>query len=378
MAVDLIMTNLFDPVHLGSVVLDNRIVMAPLTRNRASEGRIPNDMMRMYYCQRASAGLIISEATSISPQGVGYPHTPGIWCHAQVEGWKRITHAVHARGGKIFLQLWHVGRVSDPEYLNGEIPVAPSAIACGGHVSLIRPKRPYVVPRALHTEEIARIVADYADAARKAMEAGFDGVEVHAANGYLIDQFLHDGSNKRRDAYGGAIENRARLLLEVVDACIGIWGSGRVGVHLSPAGGAHDMYDSDKRALFSWVARALGERRIAFLFLREARGDTTLGPEIKRLFQGPVIVNESYDAHMGADALAAGHADAVAFGKAFISNPDLVQRLRDQAPLNDWDSATFYTGGAQGYIDYPALAAHGRQDAGCSGEKNSPRHAAAC
>ncbi len=352
--------------------------MAPLTRNRASEGRIPNDMMRNYYCQRASAGLIISEATSVSPQGVGYPHTPGIWCRAQVDGWKRITQSVHARGGKIFLQLWHVGRVSDPEFLNGEIPVAPSAIACDGDVSLLRPKRPYVVPRALHAEEIARIVVDFAEAARKAKDAGFDGVEVHGANGYLIDQFLHDGSNRRQDNYGGPIENRARLLLEIVDACVGVWGAGRVGVHLSPGGGAHAMHDSNPQALFSYVATALGQRRLAFLFLREAPGAHALGPQIKQLFHGPVIVNENYDADQGAQALAEGRADAVAFGKAFIANPDLVLRLRTQAPLNDWDSSTFYADGPKGYTDYPALPAANTETRDCADEKISPRHAAAC
>lgn len=349
------MVSLFDSVQLGTVALANRIVMAPLTRNRASEGRVPNDLMRTYYCQRASAGLILSEATSVSPQGVGYPSTPGIWSSAQVEGWKKITQAVHNKGGKIFMQLWHVGRVSDPEFLNGEIPVAPSAIACEGNVSLLRPKRPYVVPRALHIEEIPRIVADFAEGARNAKEAGFDGVEVHAANGYLIDQFLQDGTNKRTDEYGGPVENRARLLLEVVDACMGIWGAGRVGVHLSPGGGSHAISDSNPGELFGYVARALGERRIAFLFTREAQGPDSLTADIKRLFGGPVIVNEQYDAASGQRALDAGQADAVAFGKAYIANPDLVARLQAGAPLNAWDAPTFYTEGPRGYIDYPCL-----------------------
>jgi len=374
-AADLIMTNLFDPIQLGSLALENRIVMAPMTRNRASEGRIPNDIMRQYYCQRASAGLIVSEATSISPQGVGYPHTPGIWCSAQVEGWKRVTQAVHAKGGKIMLQLWHVGRVSDPEYLNGEIPVAPSAIACEGNVSLLRPQRPYVVPRALHAWEIARVVADFAEAARKAKEAGFDGVEIHGANGYLIDQFLHDGSNTRADEYGGSIGNRARLLLEVVDACVGIWGAGRVGVHLSPRGTVHGMHDSNPQALFAYVAQALGERRLAFLFLREPRHAESLSPEIKRLFRGPVIVNEAYDSKLAARSLIEGHADAVAFGKPFISNPDLVQRLRRGAPLAPWDTSTFYSSGVKGYTDYPVLAA---DDTLFAEEKTSPQSAMTC
>lgn len=349
------MTNLFEPLQLGAITLENRIVMAPLTRNRASEGRVPNELMRSYYCQRASAGLIISEATSVSPQAVGYPHTPGIWSQAQVDGWKKVTQAVHARGGKIILQLWHVGRVSDPEFLNGEIPVAPSAIALDGHVSLLRPKRAYVTPRALRTEEVTGIVADFASAARHAREAGFDGVEVHAANGYLIDQFLHNGSNKRSDQYGGSIENRARLLLDIVDVCCSVWGAGRVGVHLSPRGDAHSMVDSDPRALFSYVAQSLGERRIAFIFTRERVGPDSLTGMIRRTFGGPVIVNEGYTADTAARAVAQGEADAVAFGKAFIANPDLVTRIRSGGALNDWDSQTFYSEGAVGYTDYPFL-----------------------
>lgn len=350
------MVNLFEPVRLGAVQLKNRIVMAPLTRTRAYPGRIPNELMRQYYCQRSQAGLIISEATSITPQGVGYPNTPGIWCKAQIEGWKKITDTVHAKGGKMFLQLWHVGRVSDPEYLNGGMPVAPSAIACGGHVSLLRPKRSYVTPRALHTEEIPGIVADYAQAARNAKEAGFDGVEVHAANGYLIDQFLHDGSNKRCDRYGGSVENRARLLLEVVDACIGIWCADRVGVHLSPRGDSHSMSDSNPAQLFNYVASQLGQRKIAFLFTRESPKDDSLMSQIRESFGGPVIANEGYDLAGAERILSLGHADAVAFGKAFIANPDLVTRLRTGAALNECDSSTFYGDGAKGYTDYPTLA----------------------
>jgi len=351
------MVNLFEPVKLGAVQLKNRIVMAPLTRTRAYPGRIPNELMRKYYCQRADAGLIISEATSISPQGVGYPNTPGIWCKAQIEGWKKITDTVHAKGGKIFLQLWHVGRVSDPEYLNGGIPVAPSAIPCGGHVSLIRPVRNFVTPRALHTEEIPGIVADYAQAARNAQEAGFDGVEVHGANGYLLDQFLHDGSNKRTDKYGGSVENRARLLLEVVDACIGIWCAHRVGVHLSPRGGTHSMSDSNPSLVFNYVAEQLGQRKIAFIFTRESLGEDSQMAELKKRFGGPLIANEGYDLAGAERILSQGHADAVAFGRAFIANPDLVTRLRTGATLNEPDSSTFYGDGAKGYTDYPTLAA---------------------
>lgn len=347
------MVSLFDPLKVGAVQLSNRIIMAPLTRNRACEGRVPNDLMRSYYCQRASAGLILSEATSVSPQGVGYPNTPGIWTAAQVAGWRKVTDSVHAKGGKIFLQLWHVGRVSDPEYLNGEIPVAPSAIPCTGHVSLLRPVRDYVVPRALHSEEIPGIVADFAEAARNAREAGFDGVEVHAGNGYLIDQFLQDGSNNRRDEYGGSIQNRARLLLEIVDECIGICGPGRVGVHLSPYGTAHAMADSDPAALFGYVAQALGQRRIAFIFIREAPQAASLTGHMRQLFGGPVVVNERYDGERAQHALDSNHADAVAFGKPFIANPDLVARLKAGVPLNEWDSGTFYSAGPQGYTDYP-------------------------
>lgn len=351
------MTSLFEPIQLGAVSLSNRIVMAPLTRTRAAPGRIPNELMRQYYCQRAGAGLILSEATSISPQGVGYPNTPGIWCHAHVEGWKKITQAVHDRGGKIFLQLWHVGRVSDPEHLNGEIPVAPSAIACQGHVSLLRPKREYVVPRALQTDEISGVVADFAQAARNAKEAGFDGVEVHAANGYLIDQFLHDGSNQRSDEYGGSVQNRARLLMEVVDACVGIWCGDRVGVHLSPRGSAHSMSDSDPQALFSHVAQELSKRKLAFLFVREVAGPDSLLATIKQLFGGPVIANDGHDQQSAQKLLDDGTADAVAFGRAFIANPDLARRLYQQEPLNACDPSTFYGDGPKGYTDYPSLSA---------------------
>ncbi len=349
------MVTLFDPVQLGAIELQNRIVMAPLTRTRAAPGRVPNQLMRQYYSQRASAGLILTEATSITPQGVGYYNTPGIWCHNQVLGWRQITDAVHERGGKIFLQLWHVGRVSDPEHLNGEIPVAPSAIACEGHVSQMRPMRNYVVPRALRTEELPGIVNDYVQAARNAREAGFDGVEIHAANGYLIDQFLHDGSNQRTDAYGGSVANRARLLMEVVDGCVAVWGADRVAVHLSPRGTVHSMSDSNPAELFSYVASELGRRQLAFLFVREAFGPESLLPEIKRLFGGPVIANQDIDAGTGVQLLQQGVADAISFGRAFISNPDLVERLRRGAELNKGDPSTFYGDGPQGYTDYPAL-----------------------
>ncbi len=346
------MPTLFDPIQLGAVALRNRIVMAPMTRTRASDGRIPNDLMRLYYSQRAGAGLILSEATSVSPQGVGYPNTPGIWSSAQVDGWRKVTSAVHDKGGKIFVQLWHVGRVSDPEHLNGEIPVAPSAIACAGEVSLLRPKRSYVVPRALHTEEIPRIVQDFADAAGHARDAGFDGIEIHAANGYLIDQFLQDGTNKRQDSYGGSVENRSRFLLEIVDACSGVWGAGRIGVHLSPCGTAHDISDSDPEALFGHVARELGKKGVGFLFVREAPGHEVLTAYLHRQFGGNLIVNQDYTLERAEQALDEGRADAVAFGRAFISNPDLVQRFKTSTELRKWNSSTFYSDGPAGYVDY--------------------------
>lgn len=351
------MANLFEPLKIGDLTLDNRVIMAPLTRSRAVGGdRVPNALMAEYYVQRASAGLILSEATAVTPQGVGYADTPGIWSDEQVAGWKVVTDAVHAAGGKIFLQLWHVGRISDPSFLNGEAPVAPSAIAAAGHVSLLRPQRPYPVPRALDLEEIPGIVAAYRKGAENAKLAGFDGVEIHGANGYLLDQFLQDGTNKRTDAYGGPIENRARLLLEVTDAAIDVWGAGRVGVHLAPRRDSHDMSDSNPAETFGYVARELGKRGIAFICAREAVGDDSLGPLIKKEFGGIYIANEKMDKESAERIIAAGEADAVAWGKAFIANPDLPRRLREDAPLNAPKPETFYAGTAEGYTDYPALA----------------------
>jgi len=351
------MPTLFDPIRIGDLDLPNRVIMAPLTRSRAvGGGRVPNALMAEYYVQRASAGLILSEATSVTPQGVGYADTPGIWSDEQVAGWKVVTDAVHAAGGRIFLQLWHVGRISDPVFLDGELPVAPSAIAAAGNVSLVRPKRPYVTPRALETDEIPGIVAAYRHGAQNAKAAGFDGVEVHGANGYLLDQFLQDSTNKRTDAYGGPIENRARLLLEVTDACIDVWGASRVGVHLAPRADAHDMGDSDLSATFGYVARELGKRGIAFICSREALGDNRLGPALKKAFGGVYIANEQMTKETAEHVLQAGEADAVAFGQLFIANPDLPRRLQIDAPLNAPQPATYYHPGAEGYIDYPALA----------------------
>ncbi len=351
------MTTLFDPIQIGELKLTNRIIMAPLTRSRATgPGRVPNALMAQYYVQRASAGLIISEATAVTPQGVGYADTPGIWSEEQVAGWKQITDAVHAAGGRIVLQLWHVGRVSDPIFLNGDLPVAPSAIAPQGHVSLVRPQRAYVTPRALDTDEIPGIVAAYRKGAENAKAANFDGVEVHAANGYLIDQFLQDSTNHRTDQYGGPIENRARLLFEITDACIDVWGAGRVGVHLAPACDSHTMGDSDPLATFSYVARQLGARGIAFICAREKQSDQWLGPRLKQAFGGVYIANQQLTKSVAENLLSQGSADAVAFGQWFIANPDLPRRLQLDAPLNPANSDTFYAPTPEGYIDYPALA----------------------
>lgn len=349
------MASLFDPLQAGAFSLKNRVVLAPLTRCRASAGRVPNDLMREYYVQRASAGLLVTEATSVTPMGVGYPDTPGIWSDEQVAGWKRITDAVHAAGGTILLQLWHVGRISDPVYLDGELPVAPSAIAAKGHVSLVRPMRDYVVPRALDISEIPGVVAAYRRGAENAKRAGFDGVEVHGANGYLLDQFLQDSTNHRTDAYGGPIENRARLMLEVVDACIDVWGADRVGLHLAPRADSHSMGDSDRLATFSYVAREVGKRKIAFIFTREHEAPDWISPELKKAFGGVLIANEKFTKESAEAVIKSGTADAVSFGKQFIANPDLPKRLELNAPLNPPDPSSFYGGTAKGYTDYSAL-----------------------
>ena len=351
------MSLLHEPLRLGALTLPNRIIMAPLTRCRAGAGRVPTDLMREYYVQRASAGLILTEATAVDPMGVGYPDTPGIWSDEQVTGWKKITDAVHAAGGRIVLQLWHVGRISDPFYLNGAQPVAPSAIAPAGHVSLIRPLKPYVTPRALELNELPRIVSAYRLGAVNALRAGFDGVELHGANGYLLDQFLQDRSNHRTDNYGGPVENRARLALEATDAVVSVWGADRVGYHLAPRGDSHDMGDSNPAATFGYLATELGKRKLAFLCARESLDAPRLGPDLKRAFGGAYIVNQGYTAQIAEAALAAGEADAVAWGKLFIANPDLPRRLQLGAPLNPPNQATFYGGDARGYTDYPVLAA---------------------
>jgi len=346
---------LFDPLTLGDLELPNRIFMAPLTRCRADAGRIPNALMAKYYSQRASAGLILSEATSVSAQGVGYPNTPGIWSREQVAGWKLVTESVHKAGGRMFLQLWHVGRISDPVYLEGQLPVAPSAIAATGHVSLLRPQKPYVTPRPLDLFEMPGIVESYRVGAANAKEAGFDGVEIHAANGYLLDQFLQDGSNHRTDGYGGTLKNRARLLLEVADAVIGVWGAARVGVHLAPRGGSGGIADSNPRETFSHVARELGGRGIAFLCLRESAGPDSLAPDLKTIFGGVLVANEGFTKASAVEWLDSGKADAFAFGVPFLANPDLPARFRTDAPLNPPRRELFYGEGEEGYTDYPAL-----------------------
>ena len=349
------MPSLFDPLQIGDLSLKNRIVMAPLTRSRSGVARIPNALVAEYYAQRASAGLIISEATSVTPLGVGYADTPGIWSEDQVEGWKLTTRAVHDAGGLIFLQLWHVGRISDPVFLNGQSPVSASAIPAAGDVSLLRPKRPFPTPRPLSLDEIAGVVEAYRKGSENAKRAGFDGVELHGANGYLLDQFLQDKSNQRTDAYGGPIENRARLMLEAVDAAISVFGASRVGLHLAPRADAHDMGDSDLSATFTYVAKAMKDRGLAFLMARERLGDDSLGARLKAEFGGVYIANEGFNLESAQAILAAGHADAVGFGKDFISNPDLPARLKAGAPLNAWKMETFYSPGPEGYVDYPAL-----------------------
>lgn len=347
------MSSLFNPLKAGALSLKNRIVMAPLTRSRAGDARLPNDLMATYYGQRATAGLILTEATSVIPQGVGYAGTPGIWSQEQVEGWKKITRTVHEKGGLIVMQLWHVGRISDPMFLNGELPVAPSAIAAKGHVSLVRPEKPYVVPRALETHELKGIVEAYKKGAENAKLAGFDGVEIHGANGYLLDQFLQDGTNQRTDQYGGPIENRARLFLEVVDVVISVWGADRVGVHISPRGDAHDMKDSNPRATFTYLASELGKRKIAFIFAREYQSEDSIGPLLKKAFGGVYIANEKFNKQAAEKAIDSGVADAVSFGVPYISNPDLVRRFQENLPLNETNFNTLYAPGAEGYTDYP-------------------------
>lgn len=359
--------HLNSPTQLGALQLRNRVVMAPLTRSRADAGDVPGALMVEYYRQRAGAGMIITEGAQVSPQGKGYPGTPGIYNAEQVAGWRQVTDAVHAAGGTVVLQLWHVGRASHPSVqLNAALPVAPSAIQPSGQIFTETGLQPFVTPRALEESELAGVVDSYRTAARHARDAGFDGVEVHGANGYLLDQFLRDGSNQRTDGYGGPVQNRARLLLEVVDAVCGVWGADRVGVRLSPNNPFGDMRDSDPMATFGHVIRALDERGLAYLHMVEGEaGLAEVDPDVphadilslRQLWHGAYLANDRYTGELAEEALASGYAQAVSFGKAFIANPDLPARLVQGAPLNTPDTSTFYGGGAKGYTDYPALAA---------------------
>ena len=349
------MSKLFEPLRVGALELPNRVVMAPLTRLRGTVDHRPTPVMVEYYRQRASAGLIISEGTPVTPMGVGYAQVPGIWAKSQVELWKPVTQAVHEAGGRIFCQIWHVGRVSDPSFLDGRLPVSPSAIAPAGHVSLIRPPKPFVTPRALETAEIQNVIEEFRVGTQNALEAGFDGVEIHGANGYLLDQFLHAGSNERTDEYGGPIENCARLMLEVAAAAASVIGADRVGMHLAPRGDVLSMSDPDPKAIFTYVARELGKLGLAFLCAREYSGHDWLGPELKEAFGGVYIANEKFDQALAERVIQTGEVDAVAFGKLWIANPDLVRRFAEGRDLNLPDSTTFYTHDEVGYTDYPAL-----------------------
>ena len=354
--------DLFSPVSLGDISCPSRIMMAPLTRCRASAGNVPQPLNVAYYRQRASAGLIISEATQVVPEGQGYPTTPGIHSQAQVAGWKAVTDAVHAAGGRMVLQLWHVGRISHPEFQpGGKLPVAPSAIKPAGQ--LYGPdwkKIDFVAPRALELSEIPGVVESYVTGARNAKLAGFDGVEVHGANGYLLDEFLRDGTNARTDAYGGSVANRARLLLEVMEAVVGVWGASRVGVRLSPLNPNNDMADSNPKETFGYAARELAKLKLAYVHVLEAL-DTPPAEQVTGIIKAacgaPLVANFGYTLETGQAAIRNGRADAIAFGKLFLANPDLPKRLAAGGPFNAWDMKSFYGGSEQGYTDYPALGA---------------------
>jgi N-ethylmaleimide reductase len=355
--------NLLSPYRLGSLELPNRVVMAPMTRSRAANAeRAPFALHAEYYRQRASAGLLITEATSVSPQGVGYVFTPGLWSDAPVEGWKLVTRTVHEAGGRIFAQLWHVGRVSHRAFQpEGALPVSSSAVAYEGKVMLPDFSQvPVEAPRALETHEIAGIVKDFAAAAQRAKDAGFDGIELHGANSYLIDQFLRDGCNQRTDAYGGSIENRCRFALEVLDATIAVWGPGRVGIRLSPTSPWNGMSDSDPKALFTYLSNELNKRELAFVHVNEsavAPADVAVLPTIRATYKGTVIACTAYTAELGEAAVAEKRADLIGYGVPYIANPDLVERFAAGAELNAPDQATFYGGAEKGYTDYPTLAA---------------------
>jgi N-ethylmaleimide reductase len=356
------MTDLFSSINVGPHTLSNRIFMAPMTRNRAPD-TIPNELMKTYYTQRASAGLIISEGSQISLQAIGYPGTPGIHTAEQVTGWKTITDAIHAQGGHIFCQLWHVGRSSHPDLQpNNELPVAPSAIKPEGGAMTLEGPKPFVTPRALTIEDIQQTIKDFIHAAECALEAGFDGVEIHAANGYLIDQFLRDGTNQRDDNYGGSVENRSRFLLDVVDAVSNVWGENRTAVRISPLQPFNDMKHSSPETLFTHVVKALNQYNLAYLHVTEmgAEAPGVAGPafdltKLRPLFDGIYVTNAGYDKQRGNKTIANNSCDAVAFGVPFIANPDLVARYESNADLNEAEPATFYGGDSAGYTDYPNL-----------------------
>jgi N-ethylmaleimide reductase len=353
---------LFSPYRMGDLQLSNRMVMAPMTRCRAVEGNVPNPLAVTYYLQRSEAGLIITEGSQVSPQGVGYIRTPGIYSPEQVAAWRRVTEAVHLSKGKIFLQLWHVGRVSHPDFLGGERPVAPSALPVEGSAHTPVAKKKIEMPRALELDEIPGIVDQYKRGAANAKEAGFDGVEIHGANGYLLDQFLRDGSNHRRDEYGGSLENRAHLPLEVARAVAGAFGAQRVGYRISPHFQRYSMSDSDPLKTFSYLAEKLNGLHLGYIHMIEAvGGPMVVAPEkrfsssIREIFKGTLILNGGYDAAKGEEAIREGRADLVSYGSLFLANPDLPERFKKNAPLNAPDVKTFYAGEERGYIDYPSL-----------------------
>jgi N-ethylmaleimide reductase len=348
---------LFSPYRLHQLQLNNRLVMAPMTRSRAVEGNVPHPNAARYYSQRASAGLIVAEGAQVSPQGVGYIRTPGIHSPEQVAGWKKVTAAVHAAGGKIFLQLWHVGRASHPDFHNGELPVAPSAIAAMGEVFTHEGPKKMVQPRALATSEIPGIVEQFAAAAKNAKEAQFDGVEIHGANGYLLDQFTRDGTNVRTDAYGGNVRNRIRLPIEVAEAVASVWGVERVGYRISPNNPFGSMSDTNPRETFGQLTEELSRLRMGYLHVVDPYQDGAkrISPLLRARFDGTYIVNGGFDAAAAEAVLSAGEADLVAFGVPFLANPDLPERYQRGAKLNSADTATFYTGDDKGYADYPAL-----------------------
>jgi N-ethylmaleimide reductase len=358
-------TKLFEPFKLGPITLPNRFVMAPLTRNRAvPPGMVPSPLAVEYYGQRASAGLLVTEASQVSQQGQGYQDTPGIYSKEQVAGWRKVTDRVHERGGRIFIQIWHVGRVSHTSLQpNGGAPVAPSAIRAKGKTFVNGTFTDISEPRALAKEEIPGIIEDFKRGTANALAAGFDGVEIHGANGYLLDQFAKDGTNKRTDAYGGAIENRARLMLEVAEIVATEAGAERTGIRISPVTPANDVSDSNPQPLFDYIVDQLSALKLAYIHVIEGAtgGPRDIAPfdygSLRKRFKGAYVANNGYDFELATKMLAAGAADLIAFGKPFISNPDLVERLKKGAPLNEWDKATFYGGSAKGYTDYPSLQA---------------------